>query len=86
VGREFVFVAARQTWGEDRVFFFAEDGTQKSLPRAWTDRADPDPFAAVGAGRCAFRVEDLVQLVDLLDGLGDGRSRPVDVNEIMPHV
>jgi hypothetical protein len=30
-GREFVFVALRQTWGEDRVFFLAEDGTLKSL-------------------------------------------------------
>ena len=27
VGREFVFVAVRQTWGEDRVFFLDEDGT-----------------------------------------------------------
>jgi hypothetical protein len=31
-GEEFVFVAVRHTWGEDRVFFFADDGTQKSLP------------------------------------------------------
>ena len=53
-----MFVAARQTWGEDRVFFFAEDGTQKSLPRAWTDMADPDPFVLFGAGRCPFRVGD----------------------------
>jgi Family of unknown function (DUF5372) len=33
VGREFVFVAARQTWGKNRVFFFDEDGVQRSLPR-----------------------------------------------------
>jgi hypothetical protein len=71
LGREFVFVAARQTWGEDRVFFFAEDGMQRSLPRAWTDMADPDPFVTLGEGRCAFRVEDLLQLVDVLDGLGN---------------
>jgi hypothetical protein len=70
LGREFVFVAARQTWGEDRVFFFAEDGTQGSLPRAWTDMADPDPFVVFGEGRCAFRVGDLVRLVDLLNDLG----------------
>jgi hypothetical protein len=72
LGREFVFVAARQTWGEDRVFFFAEDGTQKSLPRAWTDMADPDPFVMLGGERCAFRIVDLLQLVDLLNGLVGG--------------
>ena len=26
-GREFVFIAVRQTWGEDRAFFFDDDGT-----------------------------------------------------------
>ena len=36
-GREFVFVVARRTWGEDRVFFLDVDGVQRSLPRAWTD-------------------------------------------------
>jgi Family of unknown function (DUF5372) len=72
LGREFVLVAARQTWGEDRVFFLAEDGTQKSLPRAWTDMADPDPFVAFAEGRCPFRVRDLLELGDLLDGLGRG--------------
>ena len=65
-------MAARQTWGEDRVFFFSEDGTQKSLPRAWTDMADPDPFVVLGEGRSAFRIADLLQLVDLLDDLGRG--------------
>jgi len=39
-----MFVALRHTWGEDRVFFFADDGTDKSLPRAWTDAADVDVF------------------------------------------
>ena len=72
VGREFVFVAARQTWGEDRVFFLDEDGTQQSLPRAWTDMADPDPFVAFGGQRCAFRIVDLLELVDLLDDLARG--------------
>jgi hypothetical protein len=72
LGREFVFVAARQTWGEDRVFFFADDGTQRSLPRAWTDMADPDPFVSLGGRRCAFRVVDLLQLADVLDGLVGG--------------
>jgi Family of unknown function (DUF5372) len=68
-GREFVFVVARRTWGEDRVLFFDEDGVQRSLPRAWTDAADPDPFVALAGGRSRFRVEDLIALVQLIAGL-----------------
>ncbi len=69
VGREFAFVAVRQTWGEDRVFFFDDDGTQRSLPRGWTDAGDPNPFVALAGGRSPFRVDDLLVLVELLDGL-----------------
>src|SRR3984885_11128407 len=58
LGREFVFVAVRQTWGEDRVFFFDRDGVQRSLPRAWTDACDVDPFVACAAGRSVFRGGD----------------------------
>ena len=54
---------------EDRAFFLDEDGVQRSLPRAWTDAGDVDPFVALAAGRSAFRVEDLLVLVELLDGL-----------------
>lgn len=77
VGREFVFVAVRQTWGEDRVFFLDVDGTQRSMPLAWTDAGEVDVFVALAAGRSALRVEDLLVLVELIDGLrragnGDG--------------
>lgn len=68
-GREYVVVAVRSTWGEDRVFFRDEDGTQRSLPSAWTDVAVPDPFVVVAAGRSAFRVADLLDVAALLDGL-----------------
>ena len=74
MGREFVFVAIRPAWGEDRVLFFDEDGVQRSLPTGWTDLVAPDPFVALAAGRSALRVADLVALGDLLDGLG----RPAD--------
>ena len=73
-GREFVFVAVRQAWGEDRVSFFDEDGVQRSLLRAWTDAADADPFVVLAAGRSAFRVEDLVALADLVADLLDQRQ------------
>jgi hypothetical protein len=69
VGREFVFIAVRQTWGQDRVFFFDDEGVQCSMPRAWTDLGDEDPFVTVAAGRSAFRVEDLLAVVELIAGL-----------------
>jgi uncharacterized protein DUF5372 len=68
-GREFVFVAERQTWGEERVFFLDADGTQRSLPSRWTSVAAPDPFVVVAAGRCPFRVADLLDVAALIDGV-----------------
>jgi len=68
-GREYVVVAVRLTWGEDRVFFLDEEGTQRSLPLAWTDAGEVDPFVVVAAGRSAFRVADLLAMAALLDGL-----------------
>ena len=67
-GREFVFVAIRQTWAEDRVFFLDADGRQYSLPVGWTDAAGPDVFVEMAAGRCPFRVADLLGLALLADG------------------
>ena len=64
-----MFIAVRHTWGEDRVFFFADDGTQKSLPREWTDAADVDVFVALAGGRCPFRVADLLAVAEIIDGL-----------------
>jgi hypothetical protein len=70
-GREFVFLAVRQTWSEDRVFFLDGDGRQFSLPVGWTDAADPDAFVMMAAGRSPFRFADLVELRRLIDGLSD---------------
>jgi hypothetical protein len=68
-GREFAFVARRHTWKQDRVFFIGDDAVMESLPTAWTDAAAPDVFVSLAAGRSALRVEDLLVLVDVLDGL-----------------
>ncbi|MBV8991469.1 MAG: Y4bD/Y4pK family protein [Solirubrobacterales bacterium] len=70
-GREFVFIVARQNWGEDRVLFFDEDGVRRSLPRAWTDVADVDPFVALAAERSPFRVEDLLELAEMIAAHAD---------------
>ncbi len=68
-GREFVFVDRRRTWDEDRVAFQDEDGQLASLPAAWTDIDPVDPFVTMAAGRCPFRVEDLLAVAGLIDAL-----------------
>lgn len=68
-GREFVFLAVRQTWSEDRVFFLDDAGVQRSLPAGWTDAVEPDLFVVMAAGRCRFRIGDLLELAELLDRL-----------------
>ena len=68
-GFEFDLVVRKKSWAEDRVFFFDGDGQYRSLPVGWTDVDPPDPFVAVAAGRSVLRVDDLVALVCLLDGL-----------------
>ena len=68
-GCEFGFIAIQQTWRQDRVFFFGGDGSTLSLPRAWTDLADPDVFVTIAAGRSAFRVAELLALAELIDGV-----------------
>jgi hypothetical protein len=64
--RQFEFVARRRNWGEDRVYYHDERGELGSLPTAWTDVADVDPFVVMSAGRSPFRVADLLDLADLV--------------------
>jgi hypothetical protein len=66
-----VFLAVRQTWSQDRVFFLDGDGRQFSLPVGWTDAAEPDVFVTMATGRCPLRFGDLVELRRLIDGLSD---------------
>jgi hypothetical protein len=79
-----VLVAVRHTWGEDRVFFLDQQGTQRSLPRGWTSAADPDAFVALAAGRSAVRVADLLALVELLDSVRAAGSDLDPVKGILP--
>jgi len=74
-GRGYEFVARRRNWGEDRIYFRDEDGGLQSVPTGWTDMADVDPFVVVAAGRCPYRLEDLLALADLTDVLKPARTK-----------
>ena len=66
-GQKFSLLMHRKTWGEDRVFFYDEQGQLKSLPASWTSFGAVDPFVALSGGQALFRPEDLLKLADLLD-------------------
>lgn len=60
------------------MFYYAEDGQLAYLPAAWTDAGPVDPFVVLSAGRAVARVEDLLRLAKLMEGLRGG------VKEIEP--
>jgi hypothetical protein len=60
-------VLQRTNWGEDRVFFYGPNGALKSFPANITDVAPLDAFAHFSAGRSPFRMDDLLELHQLLD-------------------
>ena len=68
-GQEFELETYRRTWSEHRVYFCDERGRMKSLPARWTDVVPEDPYVMTSAGRSRFRVDDLLALVELLEGL-----------------
>ena len=69
-GQKFEMIEYRHAWGEERVYFLDTKGQMQRLPAAWTDVAAVDPFEMIAAGRSALRVEDLLQLADLIERLG----------------
>lgn len=67
-------VSYRQNWGEDRVWFHDKNGRLQSVPAKWTDAAEVDPFVVVAAGRSLFRITDLLELAQLIQGVEPARG------------
>lgn len=65
-GREFTLVTYRHTWREQRVYFHDDHGQLTSIPTAWTSLMPLDPVVVLGAGRSAFRLQDLLELADFI--------------------
>ena len=68
-GQKFKLVTYRHNWGENRVYFHDAEGKLNSIPAHWTTVVAEDPFVTVAGGRCFFRFEDLLKLVDLVKNL-----------------
>ncbi|HHK41346.1 MAG TPA: hypothetical protein ENJ50_02910 [Planctomycetaceae bacterium] len=65
-GRVYRLESTRRGWGEDQVYFYAEDGRLQRLPASWTDAVERDPFVVVAEGRAHFRLDDLLRLAELV--------------------
>ncbi|MBX3278271.1 MAG: hypothetical protein KF868_09735 [Acidobacteria bacterium] len=78
-GSEYELAFRRLNWGEDRVYFYGADGKLKSFLTTITDLAPGDDFMRISVGRSAFRVDDLLQLRDLIDHTQSRRGKGQDV-------
>jgi len=67
-----MLVTYRRNWGEHRVYFHDDTGRLVSLPAAWTSVFPADPYVAVSAGRSPFRVQDLLELSQLIARIRQG--------------
>jgi len=57
------------------VYFYDKKKRLISVPAVWTSVVGEDPFVKVSAGRCLFRVEDLLALNKLIRNLTESRGR-----------
>jgi hypothetical protein len=68
-GKQYDLVNYKRSWGHECIDLHDDHDGIITVPIGWTDAAEPDPFVVVSAGRSHFRVEDLVRLVHLIEGL-----------------
>ncbi len=64
--KRFELITRGYTWGDDRVFYYDQEGRLRSMQASWTSVIPPDPFVVISSGRSLFRVEDLLVLVSLI--------------------
>ncbi len=63
---EFILLDNRHNWGEERVFYYDENGELKSLPTQWTNVIAQDPFVKKSSGRAYFNINGLIELTEII--------------------
>jgi hypothetical protein len=65
-GREYPLVTYRYSWGENRVYFYDDQGQLISIPAEWTSVCPSAAVIEQTGGRAFFCVADLLELADLV--------------------
>lgn len=73
-GEEYESVDRLVSWGERRLYYYDADGVLRYIPESWTDLAALEPFVVLGAGRAHFRIDDLLRLMALIEGVSEEGS------------
>ncbi|MFX0139237.1 MAG: DUF5372 family protein [Candidatus Hodarchaeota archaeon] len=68
-GKEYVLITRKKNWGEDKVSFKDENGDYRCIPADWTNVILPDPFERLGDNASYFRINDLIQIKDIIHKL-----------------
>jgi hypothetical protein len=61
--------------GELWLWYVDGAGQLRRIKQSFTDRAAPNAFQRQASGRCAFHLQDLMKLVELMDCLTRRRLR-----------
>ncbi len=68
-GHDLEFEYFTHCWGEKRVLFYTNNGKLQSIPAKWTTLCPEDPFVKISSGRSYFRIDDLIQLSEMIQRL-----------------
>lgn len=55
------------------MYFLDKKKRLRHLPTSWTDAAEPNALVTIAAGRSAFRLDDLIELSELVRTLRASR-------------
>jgi hypothetical protein len=59
-------VDCQRQCGQWRVYYLSKSGRRTCFPAAWTDWGAADPFVEQSRGRAIARVQDLLELAQLV--------------------
>jgi hypothetical protein len=76
-GRVLEYIGRGRSWGGEFVHFFDDRGRRQRIRADYTDVVAQDLFVAAAAGRCPFRLEDLIAVAVLVDGRRSGGGEGV---------
>jgi len=68
-GQRFAILKTRRVSGVDTLVLRSEGQGPNSVPREWTDQAEPSPYAGLAASELVFDFTRLLDLAELLGAL-----------------